>query len=104
MDDAVQEKRARFKTYKVLEKKGKLTEAKEAKAAYMDAKRVAKRAVYLAKSVAEKEEFATVSPNGDGVFRIAKQMDRSNQDVIGENSSTVCATMLVSSQLATRPS
>ena len=41
--------------------------------------------ICLAKSKAEKEEFATVSPNGDGVFRIAKQMDRRNQDIIGEN-------------------
>ena len=85
MDDSVQKKHAGFKTYKALEKKGKTTEAKEAKAAYMDVKRMAKHDIYLAKSVAEKEEFATVLPNCDGVFRIAKQMDRSNQDVVGEN-------------------
>ena len=29
--------------------------------------------------------FATVSPGGDGVFCIAKQIDRTNQDVGGEN-------------------
>ena len=31
------------------------------------------------------EEFATVSPDDDSVFRIAKQMSSTNQDVIGEN-------------------
>ena len=37
------------------------------------------------KTEAEKEEFATVSPNGDRVFRITNQMDHTNQDVVGEN-------------------
>ena len=85
VEEAVLEKRARFKAYNTLKKGGKTDEAKEAEAAYRDAKRVAKRVVWLAKSEAVKEEFATVSPNGDGVFRIAKQMDRTNQDIIGEN-------------------
>ena len=39
----------------------------------------------LGKIAAGKEEFATVSPDGDGVFCIAKQMDHKNQDIIGEN-------------------
>ena len=39
----------------------------------------------MAKSEAEKEEFATISPDGDGVFRIAKQMDCTNQGVIGKS-------------------
>ena len=34
---------------------------------------------------AEKEGFATVSPDGDGVFHITKQMDRTSQDAVGEN-------------------
>ena len=90
MEDAVQKKRARFKVYCALKKEekkkgGKTAEAKEAKTAYKDAKRVAKRVVWLAKFKAEKEEFATVSPNGEGVFRIAKQIQRINQDVVGEN-------------------
>ena len=46
---------------------------------------MAKRTIWLAKSEAEKEEFATVSPNGDGVFHIARQMDCTNQDIVGEN-------------------
>ena len=41
------------------------------------------RLAKLAKSEAEKEEFVKVSPNGDGVFRIAKQMNCTNQDVVG---------------------
>ena len=53
------------------------------KTAYIDdATRVTKHAVWLAKSEAEKEKFATVSLDGDGVFHIAKQMDRTNQDIL----------------------
>ena len=57
----------------------------EWKTAYIDAKRMAEHAFWLAKSEAEKEEFTTVSPDGDGVFCIAKQMDNRNQDISGEN-------------------
>ena len=46
---------------------------------------MAKHTTWLTKSEAEQEEFATVSPDGAGVFHIAKQMDRTKQDVIGEN-------------------
>ena len=60
-------------------------EGKGAKTAYIDTKHVAKHAVWLAKSEAEKEVFATIFPDGDGVFHIAKQMDRTNQDVASEN-------------------
>ena len=55
------------------------------KTAYIDAKRMAKHAVWLAKSEVEKEKFTIVSPDGDGVFRIAKQMDCRKQDITGEN-------------------
>ena len=48
------------------------TEAKGAKNAYIDIKRVAKCAVCLTESEAKKEELVTVSPDDDGVFRIAK--------------------------------
>jgi len=44
---------------------GKVVEAKEAKTAYNEAKRVAKRVVWLAKSEDD------ISPTGDGVFRLA---------------------------------
>ena len=84
VEDAVQRKRLSFKKYKTLLGQGKTAEAKEAKSEYDSAKRVAKHVVWLAKSEAEKEEFSKISPNGDGVFRIAKQIDRANQDVVGE--------------------
>ena len=85
VDEATQEKRARLNAYKALKKGDRIAEAKEAETAYKNAKHMAKHIVWLAKSEAEKEEFARVSPNGDGVFRIAKQMDRTNQDIIGKN-------------------
>ena len=55
------------------------------KTAYIDAKHMAKHAVWLAKSEVEKEEFTVVSPDGDGVFCIAKQMDCRKQDITCEN-------------------
>ena len=55
-----------------LKKAGKMAEAKEEKTAYIDAKCLANHSVWLAKSEAEKEEFATVFPDGD-VFPITKQ-------------------------------
>ena len=76
---------AQFKAYKALKKGDKTAEAKHAETAYNDAKRMAKHAAWLAKSGAEKDKFATVSPDGAGVLCITKQMDRTNQDVIGEN-------------------
>ena len=84
IEEVVQEKRTRFKVYNNLKKQGKAAEA--AKAEYNEAKRVAKRAVWLAnKSRAEKEVFDPLSTNNDNFYRLAKQMDRSNWDVVGEN-------------------
>ena len=42
------------------------------------------RVVWLVKSEDERGVFADISPTGDGVFRLAKQMDRTNQDVVGD--------------------
>ena len=84
VEDAIAEKRARYKTYKALAKAGKHDEAKSAKAEYNEAKRAAKHVVWLTKSEAEKEMFAKVSPNDSSIFKVAKQMDRTNQDVVGE--------------------
>ena len=39
----------------------------------------------MAKSKAEKEEFTTASTYGDGVFCIAKEMDRTNRNFVSEN-------------------
>ena len=55
-----------------------LSEANAAKRAYNEAKRLAKRVVWQAKLDAEKDA------NDGSVFKLAKQMDRSNQDVVGE--------------------
>ena len=63
----MQTKRARFKAYKALKKGGKTAEAKEEETTYSVAKHVAKHATWLAKSVEEKEEFVTISPDGDGI-------------------------------------
>ena len=52
---------------------------------YIDTKHVAKHAVWLAKSGTEKEVFAAIFPDGDGVFHIAKQMNRTNHDVVSDN-------------------
>ena len=71
----------------LFEKWGNATEAKGAVTAYNDAKRVAKHAAWLANSGAnseDKEEITTVSPKS-GVFRIVKQIDHTNQNVIDEN-------------------
>ena len=84
MEEAVREKRACFKTYKNFKKLGKTAEAKKARTAYNETKRVAKHVIWLAKSEAEKAEFASIPPDGSSVYRIAKQMDRTNQDVVGE--------------------
>ena len=78
-------KHAWFKVYSALNKGGMMAEAEETKTAYIDAKHVTKHAIWLAKSEVEKEEFATVWWNGDGVFWIAKQMDCRNQDIVDEN-------------------
>ena len=43
-------------------------EAKGAKTAYINTKHVAKHAVWLAKSEAEKKVFATKFPDGDGPY------------------------------------
>ncbi|RUS90803.1 hypothetical protein EGW08_001422 [Elysia chlorotica] len=37
-----------------------------------------------ARSEAEKEQFADISPNDGSIYKLAKQMDRKNQDVVGE--------------------
>ena len=52
-------------------KVGKTTEAPKARESNLKAKRKSKHNVCLVKSAAEKEEFATVSLKGDGVFRVA---------------------------------
>ena len=85
VDKVIREKRARFKAYSALKKGGMTAEVKGAKTAYIDTKHVAKHVVWLAKSEAEKEVFARIFPECNGVFNIAKQMDCTNQDVVSDN-------------------
>ena len=84
VEDAINEKRRRYRTYKKLRKQGHTPETIAAKEAYNLAKRVSKHVVWIAKSEAEKEAFAHISPNGNEICHIAKQMDKTNQDVVGE--------------------
>ena len=59
VEDAVKEKRIRYKAYNALKKAGKVVEAKESKTAYNEAKRVAKHVVWLAKSEDERGYLPT---------------------------------------------
>ena len=62
-----------------------MAEAKETKTASIVAKCMAKHIIWLAQSEAEKEEFATISPDDNGVFHVTKQMDHTNQDIVRKN-------------------
>ncbi len=74
VDCAVKEKRRCWKAWK----KG------GSKEDYQKAKRLAKHAVYLAKSQAEQVALKDPSPSSSDLFRLAKQMRRANRDVQGE--------------------
>ena len=50
---------------------------------YLRAKRNAKRTVYTAKKTAE-EKFSDLKPGMDDIFKIAKQLRKDNQDVVGD--------------------
>lgn len=56
-----------------------VTKMAEVKAAYSEAKHIAKRVVWLAKSEAENKTFTDISPHGDKVFSLAKQMGRTTR-------------------------
>ena len=51
---------------------------------YLNAKRRAKRAVYLAKKNAEASRFSNLKPGLVDIFKIAKQMRKDNLDVVGD--------------------
>ena len=84
VDKAIKKKRACFKTHNALRKQGNSPEAIDAKAEYNKAKRAAKREVWLARSEAEAETFKNLDPQGNDIYRLARQMDRTNQDIVGE--------------------
>ena len=76
MEEAVRKKPRCFKLWK----------AGGSRAAYNTAKRTSNRAVHQARSEAEKVALQKIDPrSGDvHVYRLAKQMRRDNQDVMGE--------------------
>ena len=74
VDNAIQEKR---RCYKVWKRGG-------SREAYNTAKRVAKSAVYQAKLEAGKSVFEGIDPDSADIYKVAKQMRRENQDVVGE--------------------
>ena len=51
---------------------------------YLQAKRNAKRTVYTAKKTAEEKKFSDLKPGMDDIFKIAKQLRKDNQDVVGD--------------------
>ena len=74
MEEAVREKRRCFKLWK----------AGGSRAAYNTAKRTSNPAVHQARSEAEKVALQKIDPRSGDVYRLAKQMRRDNQDVMGE--------------------
>ena len=51
---------------------------------YLQAKQNAKRTVYTAKKTAEEKKFSDQKPGMDDIFKIAKQLRKDNQDVVGD--------------------
>ena len=51
---------------------------------YLQAKRNAKRTVYTAKKTTEEKKFSDLKPGMDDIFKIAKQLRKDNQDVVGD--------------------
>ena len=72
MEEAVREKRKCFKLWK----------AGGSRAAYNTAKRTSNRAVHQARL--SKVALQEIDPRSGDVYRLAKQMRRTNQDVMGE--------------------
>jgi hypothetical protein len=71
---AIQRKRRCYKAWK----KGGSREE------YTQAKSAAKKVVFLAKQAAATAKFSHIDPKGSDIFKVAKQMRRENQDVLGE--------------------
>ena len=74
VEEAVREKRRCFKLWK----------AGGSRAAYNTAKCTSNRVVHQAKSEAEKVALQKIDARSGDVYRLAKQMRRDNQDVMGE--------------------
>lgn len=76
VDDAIDEKRKRFKHYKMVQKRGIHRDTAVARASYVEVRRLANCVVWLAKSDtrADSNEF----------IRISKQVAHENKDVVRE--------------------
>ena len=74
MEEAIREKRRCFKLWK----------AGGSRAAYNTVKHTSNRAVHQARSEAEKVALHKIDPRSGDVYRLAKQMRRDSQDVMGE--------------------
>ncbi|MCU7898061.1 MAG: hypothetical protein KZQ61_05230, partial [Candidatus Thiodiazotropha sp. (ex Lucinoma aequizonata)] len=74
VEKAVREKRRCYKAWK----------AGGSRAEYNAAKRTSNRAVHHARSEAEKVALEKIDPKTTDIYRLANQMRRDNQDVIGE--------------------
>ena len=75
MSKAVAEKRRLWKAWK----KG------GSKEEYLLAKKASKKAVFAAKRAADDIKFSKFNEDSESIYKIAKQMKSSNQDVVGEN-------------------
>ena len=62
----------------------KVWKAGEDRDAYQAAKRASNLAVHIAKTDVEKIAFKQINPRSVEIYRLAKQMRRKNQDVIGD--------------------
>ena len=80
VDEAVHEKRARFKAYNALKKGGMPAGTKGQKLSTLKPSvwQSLRRRKRIRHSTPGGREFVTVPPDGDGVFRITKQMDGTN--------------------------
>ena len=75
VDRVIKEKRKCWKAWKAGE---------TSKEPYLAAKRAAKKGVSTAKNIAEQKRFSDLKVGDNDVFRLARQMRQTNQDIIGE--------------------
>ena len=76
MNNVIKEKRKACKQWK----------SAGSKEVYLEAKRAAKAAVYIAKRDAQTEQFASINNNNDKkrIFKLAKKLKRDSADIIGD--------------------
>ena len=52
---------------------------------YLAAKRASKQGVFLAKKTAKEKHCSNLKLGENGVFRLARQMRQTHQDIVGDN-------------------